>query len=103
MRCDALVQMGQTVVAGIHCSFRRASNSNPKLTEAHVLLGKAYRTARNDEQALHHLERGAQADTDGSLHYQLFMLYRKTKQPEKAKAALKVSQTLRAKDQKPTL
>ena len=101
MRGDALVQMGQTEAA--IPALEKSLELNPKLTEAHLLLGKAYRTARKDEQALHHLERGAQADTDGSVHYQLFMLYRKTKQPEKAKAALKVSQTLRAKDQKPTL
>ena len=101
MRGDALVQTGEAEAAV--SALQKSLELNPKLAEAHVLLGKAYRTAGKDEQALHHLERGAQADTDGSVHYQLFTLYRKMKQLDKAKAALKVSQSLRAKDQKPTL
>ena len=101
MRGDALVQMGQ-VEAAIS-ALQKSLKLNPKLADAHVLLGKAFRTVGQDEQALHHLEKGALTDTDGSIHYQLFMLYRKTKQPEKAKAALKVSQELRAKDRKPTI
>ena len=101
MRGDALVQMGQ-VEAAIS-ALQKSLQLNPKLADAHVLLGKAYRTVGQDDQALHHLEKGALADTDGSVHYQLFMLYRKTQQPEKARAALKVSQKLRAKDRKPTI
>ena len=101
MRGDALVQMGQ-VEAAISV-LQKSLELNPELADAHVLLGKAYRTVGQDEQALHHLEKGALADTDGSVHYQLFMLYQKTKQPEKARAALKVSQKLRAKERKPTI
>ena len=101
MRGDALVQMGRVEEA--ISSLRESLELNSKLTDAHVLLGKAYRTVGQDEQALRHLEKGALVDTDGSVHYQLFMLYRKTKQLEKAREALKVSQKLRAKDRKPTI
>ena len=101
MRGDALVQMGQAEEA--ISALQKSLELNPKLAEAHVLLGKAYRTVGQDEEALHHLEKGAPADTDGSVHYQLFTLYRKLKQPGKAKAALRESQRLRAKDRKPTL
>ena len=101
MRGDALVQMGQAEAA--ISALQKSLELSPKLAEAHVLLGKAYRTVGQDEEALHHLEKGAPADIDGSVHYQLFTLYRKLKQPGKAKAALRESQRLRAKDQTPTL
>lgn len=101
MRGDALVQMGRVEEA--ISSLQESLKLNSKLTDAHVLLGKAYRTVGQDKQALRHLEKGALVDTDGSVHYQLFILYRKTKQLEKAREALKVSQKLRAKDRKPTI
>ena len=48
------------------------------------------------EEAIEHLELGADTDTDGSIHYQLFSLYRKLGQKEKAKSALHTSQKLRS-------
>lgn len=47
------------------------------------------------DEALRHLEKGAAADKDGSVHYQLFVLYRRLNQPEKAAMALRASQELR--------
>lgn len=68
---------------------------NGGLKQAYVLLGQAYRAQGNFELALANLERGASEDEDGSIHYQLFMLYRRARQLDKAKAALEISQQLR--------
>jgi tetratricopeptide (TPR) repeat protein len=59
-------------------------------------LGKVYSAQGKLDQALKHLEKGAAADKDGSVHYQLFVLYRKLNQPEKAAVALRASQELRS-------
>jgi len=93
MRGDALVQLGKTQEALVPLS--KSLELNAELTRAHVLLGKVYSTQGKLGEALSHLEKGAAADKDGSVHYQLFVLYRKLNQPEKAAAALGASQELR--------
>jgi tetratricopeptide (TPR) repeat protein len=93
MRGDALVQLGATQEALAPLS--KSLQLNPELTRAHVLLGKAYSAQGKLDEALRHLEKAAPADKDGSVHYQLFVLYRKLNQPEKAAAALGASQELR--------
>ena len=93
LRGDALAQLGRNEEA--IQSLKKGLDLNPELTQARLLLGKAYRMAGNDTEALRHLEKGASADTDGTVHYQLFLLYRKLRKPEEAKAALQKSQQLR--------
>ncbi|PYT21583.1 MAG: hypothetical protein DMG57_38235 [Acidobacteria bacterium] len=93
MRGDALVQIGETQEA--LAPLNKSLKLNPELTRAHVLLGKVYSAQGKLDEALRHLEMGATADKDGSVHYQLFVLYRKMNQPEKATAALHASQEVR--------
>ena len=93
MQGDALVQLGETQEA--LAPLNRSLELNPSLDRAHVLLGKVYSAQGKLDEALKHLEKGAVADKDGSVHYQLFMLYRKLNQPGKAATALHASQELR--------
>jgi tetratricopeptide (TPR) repeat protein len=93
MRGDALVQLGTTQEALV--PLNKCLQLNPDLTRAHVLLGKVYSAQGKLDEALRHLEKGAAADRDGSVHYQLFVLYRKLNQAKKAAAALDASQELR--------
>ena len=93
MQGDALVQLGETQEA--LAPLNRSLELNPSLDRAHVLLGKVYSAQGKLDEALKHLEKGAAADKDGSVHYQLFVLYRKLNQPEKAGIALRASQELR--------
>ena len=90
---DALLQSGDS--EGAIAALKRSLELDGGLDDAYVLLGKAYRAQGNVELALENLERGASVDNDGSIHYQLFMLYRTDRQPEKARAALEKSQQLR--------
>ena len=59
-------------------------------------LDEARADLENDE-ALRHLAKGAASDPDGSVHYQLFLLYRDLNRPDEARAALATSQRLRAR------
>ncbi len=76
--------------------LRRALALDPKLVGAHVPLGRALAILDRTEEAIEHFEQGAATDTDGSVHYQLFNLYRKLGLKEKAKSALHTSQKLRS-------
>ena len=93
MQGDALVQLGEMQEA--LPPLNRSLELNPSLDRAHVLLGKVYSAQGKLDESLKHLEKGAAADKDGSVHYQLFVLYRKLNQPEKAAIALRASQELR--------
>ena len=90
---DALLQTGDH--EGAVAALTKSLDLNSGLQQAYVLLGQAYRAQGNFELALANLERGASEDEDGSIHYQLFMLYRRARQLDKAKAALETSQQLR--------
>ena len=74
---------------------QRALELNPGLTRTHVTLGQALAALGETEEALRHLEAGAETDTDGTVHYQLFQLYRKLGLKEKAEAARQRSAELR--------
>ncbi len=74
----------------------RALELDPELVGANVPLGRALVMLDRTEEAIEHLEQGAATDSDGSVHYQLFNLYRKSGQKEKAKNALDTSQKLRS-------
>jgi tetratricopeptide (TPR) repeat protein len=92
MRGDVLVRLGEMQQA--LAPLNKSLELNPSLTRAHVLLGKVYGAQGNVDEALRHMEKGAVTDKDGSVHYQLSVLYRKLNEPEKAAAALRASQEL---------
>jgi tetratricopeptide (TPR) repeat protein len=80
--------------------LQRALQLDAHLLEAHVQLGKALEQVGEPEQAARHLELAASTDTDGSLHYQLFKLYRKLGEKEKANEALLISQKIKEENQR---
>ena len=94
LRGEALARLGRNEEA--IGSLERGLALKPKSAAAHVALGRAYRSAGNTEEALRHLSKGAATDPDGTVHYQLFLLYRELNRPEEARAALATSQRLRA-------
>ena len=79
--------------------LQRALELDANLVEAHAQLGKALAQMGQREEAVRHLEIAARIDEDGSLHYQLFHLYRKLGELEKAKQALVVSEKIRRESQ----
>ena len=94
LRGEALVRLGRNDQA--IRSMERGLDLKPKSAAAHVALGRAYRITGNDQEALRHLTAGASADRDGSVHYQLFLLYRELNRADEARAALAKSQQIRA-------
>jgi len=76
-------------------AFRQALELKPGWPRAHASLGRALAALGEDREAVKHLERGAAADSDGTVHYQLFQLYRKLGESAKAEAALNHSKALR--------
>ena len=93
LRGEALARLGRNEEA--IQSLERGLALKPKSAAAQLALGRAYRSSGNDEGALRHLSLGADSDTDGSVHYQLFLLYRDLNRLEEARAALATSQRLR--------
>lgn len=93
MKGEALMLLGETGAAVP--ALQKSLELDKNLARAHLLLGKAYSGQGKLDEALLHLEKGAVADKDGSAHYQLFLLYRRLQQPEKAQQALRRSQELR--------
>ena len=75
--------------------LRQSLKLEPELIRAHVPMGRALAELDRTAEAIEHFELGAQTDEDGSVHYQLFNLYRKLGEKEKAKDALLRSQELR--------
>ena len=75
--------------------LRKALELEPELIRGHVPMGRALAALDRTEEAIEHFELGAHTDEDGSVHYQLFNLYRKLGKKEKAKDALRTSQKLR--------
>jgi tetratricopeptide (TPR) repeat protein len=80
-----------------YASARRAVQADPKLLAAHGLTGRALAMQDRMAEAALELEKAAPADRDGTLHYQMFLAYRKLQQPEKAQAALRKSNELRSR------
>ena len=62
---------------------------------AHALLGKVYAAQGDLHAAIKELEMGLPADDDGSMHFQLYRLYEKNGDRDKASVALEQSQGLR--------
>jgi tetratricopeptide (TPR) repeat protein len=75
--------------------LRKALQLKPDLSLAEAQLGRALALEGRTAEAINHLERGAVADTDGGIHYQLARLYRETGDQEKARKALESFRRLR--------
>ena len=61
----------------------------------HALLGKIYASQGRTPEAIKELQQALPDDHDGSLHYQIFLLYRKIGDANAARDALKQSEALR--------
>jgi tetratricopeptide (TPR) repeat protein len=67
----------------------KALNAKPQmLPHVHALLGQVYAEAGKTQQAIEQLKLGLQSDQDGSLHYQLARLYRRTGDTKAAATAI---------------
>jgi tetratricopeptide (TPR) repeat protein len=66
---------------------------------AHSLLAQCYASQGRFREAIAELKQALPQDDDGSYHYQIFRLYRKTGNETDAMAALKQSQSLWKKEQ----
>jgi tetratricopeptide (TPR) repeat protein len=93
MRAQALIELQRADEA--IALARRALSLNPALLQAHLTLGRAYSAVGRNAEAVQELEKAVSLDEDGTLHYELFKLYRKTGDNEKAEHALRVSLDLR--------
>lgn len=93
MRGYALVELNRPEEAVPE--LRRALQLNPDLVSAHAILGKALAGSGHVAEAVQQLEVAKSTDTDGSLNYQLSILYRKLDEAEKAKEALLASERIR--------
>jgi tetratricopeptide (TPR) repeat protein len=74
--------------------LERAVRLQPDLAEANSLLGTAYVRLRQFADAVPKLEKAAPSDHYGSVHYQLFLAYRKLGQTDRAQKELALSQDL---------
>jgi tetratricopeptide (TPR) repeat protein len=81
---DANLLMGEILLslhqyAEAESYVRKGLDSKPQIRpHAHALLGKIYADTGRTSEAIKEIQLGLQDDEDGSLHYQLAMLYRKT-------------------------
>jgi tetratricopeptide (TPR) repeat protein len=72
---------------------------NSKSSDAHIMLGRALEQLGQNRDAIGELEQAANADTDGSLHYILFNLYRKVGEKERSQQALLTANKLKERSQ----
>ena len=79
-------------------SLREAIRLKPNTLAAHGLLGRALAIQGKPADAVREMEIGAPSDKDGSLHYQLFLAYRKLGDSSKAESALHASEELHKQD-----
>ena len=89
----AFVQLHQSQAAAEH--LQKALQLNPNWPEAHTALGQAYRQLGQYRQAAAEFETGSGSDLDGSIHLQLYEMYKKVGEEQKAKQALQTSLALR--------
>jgi tetratricopeptide (TPR) repeat protein len=68
--------------------------NTPKTPLAHALMSRVYASQGRIKDAIFELRQALPADQDGSLHYQLSMLYRKVGDQEAAAAALEKSKAI---------
>ena len=98
MRGEALVRLHRAAEA-IPLA-REAMRLDSKSPDAHIMLGRALEQLGQDREAIRELEQAASTDTDGSLHYVLFNLYRKVGEKESAEQALLASDRLKERAQR---
>ena len=89
----AFVQLHQPQAAVEH--LQEALQLIPNWPEAHTSLGQAYRQLGQYRQAVAEFEKGTVSDRDGSIHLQLYEMYKRVGEEQKAEQALKTSLTLR--------
>src|SRR6266571_3477817 len=77
------------------CARARPSKASDFLN-AEALLGRALAQLGRNKEAVSQLLKVAPADADGSIHFQLFKLYRKLGQEDKAKEALEAFEKIRS-------
>jgi tetratricopeptide (TPR) repeat protein len=69
--------------------LKEALNAKPQmLPHVHALLGRVYAETDRTQEAIHELNLGLESDEDGSVHYQLARLYRKTGDAKNASIAM---------------
>ena len=95
---DSLVMAQRAEEAVLH--LNAALDLDFSLVDAHAKLGKALAMLSRFEEAVSHLERASDLDHDGSIHYQMAMLYRRLGREEKAVASMKESQRLKSEELK---
>lgn len=84
---EALVSQHQN--ADAEPFLLKALSAKPQmLPHVHALLGQVYAEAGKTQQAIEQLKLGLQSDQDGSLHYQLARLYRRTGDTKAAATAI---------------
>jgi tetratricopeptide (TPR) repeat protein len=91
---EILVARHRYAEARPHLLVATGGEGNSAL-QAHALLSKVYAAQGDLHSAIKELETGLPADDDGSLHFQLFRLYEKIGDHDKARVALQQSQALR--------
>jgi tetratricopeptide (TPR) repeat protein len=78
--------------------LRKAVSQDPNLLAAREQLGRVLVMQGQHAEAVPELEASLPVDSDGSLHYLLYVCYRKLQKPEKAKAALEASEQIRTRN-----
>ena len=77
-------------------SFARAAlRLKPALLAGHVIVSRILMDRGETQAAVAELEKALPIDQDGALHYQVFLAYRKLKEPAKAEQALAICKQLR--------
>ena len=74
---------------------RTALRLKPDLLATHAILGRILMDRGETQAAVAEMEKALPTDQDGSLYYQVFLAYRKLKQPAKAENALAICKQLR--------
>jgi tetratricopeptide (TPR) repeat protein len=74
---------------------RTAIRLKPDLLAGHAILGRILMDRGETHAALSELEKALPTDRDGTLHYQVFLAYRKLNEPAKAEKAFVICKQLR--------
>jgi tetratricopeptide (TPR) repeat protein len=89
----AYVQLHQPQAATEH--LQKALQLSPNWAEAHASLAQAYRQLDQYREAAAEFEKATTSDRDGSIHLQLYQMYKKVGEEQKARQALEKSIALR--------
>jgi tetratricopeptide (TPR) repeat protein len=92
----ARIQLAREQMEAAQFSARRASELDATDKEAWKLLAKTLRRSNPNAAAAALENAGALDQTDASIRYQLYQIYRELKQPQKAASALASYETVRS-------